>query len=163
MNLTFYIVDVFAEEKYAGNQLAVVRGGAGLPDEALQKIALEMNYSETTFVLCGRGDRWRLRRSYLHAWRGGAFRRPPDPGYGVRDPARDPGRARRSGNPQPEGRQDPRDLRRRALDAPAPAHLRPNPRPRSHRPGPQPRTDRTWTTASPYRRYPPGFRPSSSR
>jgi trans-2,3-dihydro-3-hydroxyanthranilate isomerase len=49
--LTFYIVDVFAEEKYSGNQLAVVRGGAGLPDEGLQKIALEMNYSETTFVL----------------------------------------------------------------------------------------------------------------
>ena len=40
MSLTFYIVDVFAEEKYAGNQLAVVRGGAGLADEALQKIAL---------------------------------------------------------------------------------------------------------------------------
>jgi trans-2,3-dihydro-3-hydroxyanthranilate isomerase len=51
VNLTFYIVDVFAEEKYAGNQLAVVRGGAGLPDETLQRIALEMNYSETTFVL----------------------------------------------------------------------------------------------------------------
>jgi trans-2,3-dihydro-3-hydroxyanthranilate isomerase len=51
VNLTFYIVDVFAEEKYAGNQLAVVRGGAGLSDETLQKIALEMNYSETTFVL----------------------------------------------------------------------------------------------------------------
>jgi trans-2,3-dihydro-3-hydroxyanthranilate isomerase len=51
VSLTFYIVDVFAEEKYAGNQLAVVRGGAGLPDETLQKIALEMNYSETTFVL----------------------------------------------------------------------------------------------------------------
>lgn len=49
--MKFYIVDVFAEEKYAGNQLAVVRGGAGLPDERLQKIALEMNYSETTFVL----------------------------------------------------------------------------------------------------------------
>src|SRR5215210_1074885 len=48
---TFYIVDVFAEEKYAGNQLAVVRGGAGLSDEALRKIALEMNYSETTFLL----------------------------------------------------------------------------------------------------------------
>ena len=51
MGLTFYIVDVFAEEKYAGNQLAVVRGGADLPDELLRKIALEMNYSETTFVL----------------------------------------------------------------------------------------------------------------
>jgi trans-2,3-dihydro-3-hydroxyanthranilate isomerase len=48
---TFYIVDVFAEEKYAGNQLAVVLGGAGLPDETLRKIALEMNYSETTFLL----------------------------------------------------------------------------------------------------------------
>jgi trans-2,3-dihydro-3-hydroxyanthranilate isomerase len=51
VGLTFYIVDVFAEEKYAGNQLAVVRGGAGLSDEALRKIALEMNYSETAFVL----------------------------------------------------------------------------------------------------------------
>ena len=45
MSLTFYIVDVFAEEKYAGNQLAVVRGGANLADERLQKLALEMNYS----------------------------------------------------------------------------------------------------------------------
>ena len=44
-------MDVFAEEKYAGNQLAVVRGAAGLPDETLQKITREMNYSETTFIL----------------------------------------------------------------------------------------------------------------
>lgn len=51
MSRTFYIVDVFAEEKYAGNQLAVVRGGADLPDEVLLKIAMEMNYSETTFIL----------------------------------------------------------------------------------------------------------------
>jgi trans-2,3-dihydro-3-hydroxyanthranilate isomerase len=51
LNLSFYIVDVFAEEKYAGNQLAVVRGGADLSDEDLGKIALEMNYSETAFVL----------------------------------------------------------------------------------------------------------------
>ncbi len=48
---TFYIVDVFAEEKYAGNQLAVVRGGGDLPDDTLQKIASEMNYSETTFII----------------------------------------------------------------------------------------------------------------
>ncbi len=51
MGPTFYIVDVFAESKYAGNQLAVVRGAGDLPEDALQKIALEMNYSETTFVL----------------------------------------------------------------------------------------------------------------
>jgi trans-2,3-dihydro-3-hydroxyanthranilate isomerase len=43
VGLTFYIVDVFAEAKYAGNQLAVVRGGSDPPDETLQKIALEMN------------------------------------------------------------------------------------------------------------------------
>ena len=51
MNLSFYIVDVFAEEKYAGNQLAVVRGGVDLSDESLGRIALEMNYSEIAFVL----------------------------------------------------------------------------------------------------------------
>ena len=51
MSPTFTIVDVFAEEKYAGNQLAVVRGAAGLSEETLQKITREMNYSETTFIL----------------------------------------------------------------------------------------------------------------
>jgi trans-2,3-dihydro-3-hydroxyanthranilate isomerase len=49
--VTFYILDVFAEEKYAGNQLAVVRDAAALSDGAMQKIAKEMNYSETTFIL----------------------------------------------------------------------------------------------------------------
>ena len=48
---TFYILDVFAEEKYAGNQLAVVRDAGDLSDEQMQKIAKEMNYSETTFIL----------------------------------------------------------------------------------------------------------------
>ena len=49
--LTFYIVDVFAEEKYAGNQLAVVRGAKALSDAEMQRIAKEMNFSETTFIL----------------------------------------------------------------------------------------------------------------
>ena len=48
---TFYIVDVFAEEKYAGNQLAVVRGAKTLSDIEMQQIAKEMNFSETTFIL----------------------------------------------------------------------------------------------------------------
>lgn len=51
MSLRFTIVDVFAEEKYAGNPLAVVRGAAGLPDATLQAITREMNYSETSFIL----------------------------------------------------------------------------------------------------------------
>src|SRR4030042_288659 len=47
----FYIVDVFAEEKYAGNQLAVVRDAAAISDSQMQRITKEMNYSETTFIL----------------------------------------------------------------------------------------------------------------
>ena len=46
----FYIVDVFAEQPYAGNPLAVVVGANDLSDETMQQIAAETNYSETTFV-----------------------------------------------------------------------------------------------------------------
>ena len=49
--LTFYVVDVFAEERYTGNQLAVFRSGRALPDTEMQRIAREMNFSETTFIL----------------------------------------------------------------------------------------------------------------
>ncbi len=47
----FYIVDVFAERKYAGNQLAVFRDAADLTDDEMQQMAREMNFSETTFIL----------------------------------------------------------------------------------------------------------------
>lgn len=46
----FYIVDVFARETYTGNQLAVFRHAGEMSDEDMQKIAKEMNYSETTFI-----------------------------------------------------------------------------------------------------------------
>lgn len=46
----FYIVDVFAEQPYAGNQLAVVIGDELPNSETMQRIAAETNYSETTFV-----------------------------------------------------------------------------------------------------------------
>lgn len=51
MNRRMYILDVFAEQKYAGNQLAVICDAAGLSGEEMQTICREMNYSETTFVL----------------------------------------------------------------------------------------------------------------
>ncbi|MCR4397882.1 MAG: PhzF family phenazine biosynthesis protein [Firmicutes bacterium] len=51
MSRRFYIVDVFAEEKYGGNQLAVVRDTEGLGDGDMRKIAREMNFSETTFIV----------------------------------------------------------------------------------------------------------------
>jgi trans-2,3-dihydro-3-hydroxyanthranilate isomerase len=48
--LTFYLVDVFAQEKFAGNQLAVFMDAGALPVEKMQQIANEMHFSETTFV-----------------------------------------------------------------------------------------------------------------
>jgi trans-2,3-dihydro-3-hydroxyanthranilate isomerase len=48
---SFCIVDVFAERKYSGNQLAVFRGVKGLSETEMQQIAREMNFSETTFIL----------------------------------------------------------------------------------------------------------------
>jgi len=47
----FYLVDVFAEERFTGNQLSVFRNISKLTDAEMQKIAKEMNYSETTFIL----------------------------------------------------------------------------------------------------------------
>ena len=47
----FYLVDVFAEEKFTGNQLAVFRNISELSDIDMQRIAKEMNFSETTFIL----------------------------------------------------------------------------------------------------------------
>ena len=49
----FYIVDVFAEEKLAGNQLAVVLDAADLTGAEMRRIANEMSYSETTFIMSG--------------------------------------------------------------------------------------------------------------
>jgi trans-2,3-dihydro-3-hydroxyanthranilate isomerase len=49
--LGFFLVDVFAETKYAGNQLAVFRNGHGLSDREMQQLARETNFSETTFIL----------------------------------------------------------------------------------------------------------------
>ena len=50
MKLPLFIVDVFAETKYAGNQLAVIFDEVGLKTDLMQKIAREMNFSETTFI-----------------------------------------------------------------------------------------------------------------
>jgi trans-2,3-dihydro-3-hydroxyanthranilate isomerase len=49
--LPFFIVDVFAEKKYAGNQLGVFTDAQHLSGEQMQALAKEMNYSETTFIL----------------------------------------------------------------------------------------------------------------
>ena len=45
-----FLVDVFAEAKLEGNQLAVVVDKEGWPSEQMQRFAKEMNFSETTFI-----------------------------------------------------------------------------------------------------------------
>ncbi len=63
MSRRLHIVDVFAEERYAGNPLAVVLDADGLDETTMQLIAAETNYSETTFVESApRSDGgWRVR------------------------------------------------------------------------------------------------------
>lgn len=47
----FIQLDVFTEEPFAGNSLAVFPEAEGLTDDQMMKIAREMNLSETVFVL----------------------------------------------------------------------------------------------------------------
>jgi len=46
-----HIVDVFTERALTGNQLAVVLDADDLPPDVMQRVAREMNFSETTFVM----------------------------------------------------------------------------------------------------------------
>jgi trans-2,3-dihydro-3-hydroxyanthranilate isomerase len=49
-DLDFYIVDVFAIDKYSGNQLAVFPEAGELAPAEMQQIAKEINFSESTFI-----------------------------------------------------------------------------------------------------------------
>jgi trans-2,3-dihydro-3-hydroxyanthranilate isomerase len=51
MKRRYVTVDVFTETRFGGNPLAVVLDAEGLDSAAMQAIAREFNYSETTFVL----------------------------------------------------------------------------------------------------------------
>jgi len=46
----FYTLDVFTDQAFGGNPLAMFPDAAKIPEEVLQSIALEMNLSETVFV-----------------------------------------------------------------------------------------------------------------
>jgi trans-2,3-dihydro-3-hydroxyanthranilate isomerase len=48
--LRYVIADVFTDTPLAGNQLAVFTDAREIPEEMLQRLAREMNLSETTFV-----------------------------------------------------------------------------------------------------------------
>lgn len=50
-SVAYVTVDVFTDERFAGNQLAVMSDARGLSDRQMQAIATEFGYSEATFVL----------------------------------------------------------------------------------------------------------------
>ena len=50
MNYRYFICDVFTDQRFSGNPLAVVPEAEGLSERLMQQIAREFNFSETTFV-----------------------------------------------------------------------------------------------------------------
>ncbi|HEV2644474.1 MAG TPA: PhzF family phenazine biosynthesis protein [Candidatus Elarobacter sp.] len=51
MDFVYHVVDVFTQQPLAGNPLAVFPDARGLDAATMQRIARELNLSETTFVL----------------------------------------------------------------------------------------------------------------
>jgi trans-2,3-dihydro-3-hydroxyanthranilate isomerase len=52
----YFIVDVFTDRPLEGNQVAVFPNAQALSSEQMQRLACEMNFSETVFVLPAGGD-----------------------------------------------------------------------------------------------------------
>jgi trans-2,3-dihydro-3-hydroxyanthranilate isomerase len=50
-SLRYVVADVFTDTALTGNQLAVFTDGRDVDEELMQRLAKEMNYSETVFVL----------------------------------------------------------------------------------------------------------------
>ena len=51
MRYHYYTADVFTDQPFGGNQLAVFPDARGLSTAQMQRVAAEFNYSESTFVL----------------------------------------------------------------------------------------------------------------
>ncbi|HSP71164.1 MAG TPA: PhzF family phenazine biosynthesis protein [Gaiellaceae bacterium] len=55
-SLRYVVADVFTDTPLAGNQLAVFTDARDVPDGLMQRLAKEMNFAETVFVLPKEGD-----------------------------------------------------------------------------------------------------------
>ena len=61
MRIPFVIADVFTDRPLAGNQLMVVPDATALDGERMLELTREIGFSESTFVLDAKGDRYRMR------------------------------------------------------------------------------------------------------
>jgi trans-2,3-dihydro-3-hydroxyanthranilate isomerase len=57
----FYIIDVFGEKKLSGNQLGVFPDSKNISSELMQKIARELNFSESTFITKKNKNKFQVR------------------------------------------------------------------------------------------------------
>jgi trans-2,3-dihydro-3-hydroxyanthranilate isomerase len=57
----YVVCDVFTDTPLAGNQLAVFTDAREIPDDVMQRLAREMNFSETVFVLPSEDGHARIR------------------------------------------------------------------------------------------------------
>ena len=133
MHRQFRQVDVFTEEPFLGNPVAVVHGADDLTDEEMRRFANWTNLSETTFLLApGRRAR-RLPGADLHPGTGAAVRRPSHPRLRARlarggRPAGQAGRGRpgvrRRPRPDPQVAARPARLQGAAADPLGPGRRR---------------------------------------
>ncbi|RKR80427.1 trans-2,3-dihydro-3-hydroxyanthranilate isomerase [Mucilaginibacter gracilis] len=65
--LNYYVLDVFTDQRYQGNQLAVVQADRELSLKQYQDIAREFGYSETSFVNYGENEKPFTVRSFTPA------------------------------------------------------------------------------------------------
>ena len=79
----YRVVDVFTTQPLEGNPLAVFPEASGLDDVTMQKIAREMNLSETVFVVPATRASFSA-GVHLHADAGAALRGAPDRGHQLR-------------------------------------------------------------------------------
>ncbi|MEQ8524673.1 PhzF family phenazine biosynthesis protein [Gracilimonas sp.] len=56
--ISFYTIDVFTDQVFSGNQLAVFIEDRSIDDQFKQGLAKELNYSETTFIKPISGDKY---------------------------------------------------------------------------------------------------------
>jgi trans-2,3-dihydro-3-hydroxyanthranilate isomerase len=87
----FVTVDVFTDRRFGGNPLAVFPDARGLTDEEMQKLAAEMNLSETSFVLPPGSDRNTARVRIFNRTAEMPFAGHPNVGTGFVLAGRDPG------------------------------------------------------------------------
>ena len=86
--LRYFLLDVFTERPFSGNQVAVFVDPESLSDGQMQRIAAELRLSETVFVWSPAAHRRALAHSDLHARRRTPIRRPSHGRGGV--PPREP-------------------------------------------------------------------------